>query len=196
MSETATFRCMDEITAEDWALIVREHEEHHARHLADEVLAMLHRLKGPKLGFQVDRYDHSLQTATRALRDGADEETVVCALLHDIGDGIAPENHTEIAAGMLRPYVSPENLWMVEHHVVFSGYYFAQFVGRDRHAHEALKGHPAYEKTKNFVRHWDGPSFDPDYDTLPLEHFEPMVRRLFARTPKSAWRETGQPAAA
>ena len=194
--DTTTFRCMDHITAEDWAVIMRHHEQHHAAHLADEILAMLRRLAGPKLGFLVDRYEHSLQTATRALRDGADEETVVCALLHDIGDGIAPENHCEIAAGILRPYVSPENLWMVEHHVVFSGYYFAHFVGRDRNAHEALKGHPAYERTRNFVRQWDGPSFDPDYDTLPIETFEPMVRRLFARTPRSAWREAGHPIAA
>ena len=194
---TANFTRMDAITVEDWEIVVRHHEAHHARHLADEVLALFSRLKGPKLGFQVDRHEHSLQTASRALRDGADEETVVCALLHDIGDSIAPENHCEIAAGILRPYVSDDNLWVVENHVVFSGYYFAHFVGRDRRDHEALNGHPAYQKAMRFVRDWDGPSFDPGYDTLPLKTFEPMVRRLFAREPRSAWREIhGQSVAA
>ena len=188
-SSVANFRSMDQVTAEDWDIIVRQHEAHHAKHLVDEVLGLLKRLKGPKLGFPVDRYEHSLQTATRAMRDDADEETVVCALLHDIGDGIALENHCEITAGILRPYVSPENLWMIENHVVFSGYHFAHFVGRDRNAYLKLKDHPAYEQTLRFVRDWDGPAFDPDYDSLPLETFEPMVRRLFARQPRSAWRE-------
>jgi predicted HD phosphohydrolase len=188
---TVGFTEMGGISARDWDIIVKHHEAFYSANLAGEVLSLFRRLRGPKLGFQIDRYDHSLQTATRAMRDGADEETIVCALLHDIGDIIAPENHCDIAAGMLKPYVSPDNHWMVQHHVVFSGYYFFHFVGLDRDAHKALHGHPAYERTKQFVERWDGPSFDPKYDTLPLDAFEPIVRRVFARKPNSAWRDTG-----
>ncbi|MBM3584495.1 MAG: phosphohydrolase [Alphaproteobacteria bacterium] len=189
-SETVSFTCMKDITQKDWDLIVREHEAHYPRHLADDVLDMLKRLKGPKLGFQVDRYEHSLQSATRALRDGADEELVVVALLHDIGDLIAPENHCDVAAGVLKPYISEQNHWLLKHHVYFTGYYFFQFVGMDRAMHKQFVGHPAYAATKHFVEAYDGPSFDPKYDTLPLETFEPMVRRVFARPPHSQWRET------
>lgn len=185
---TVGFRRMDDNTAEDWALIIRHHEAYHGPRLADRVLKLLTDLKGPKLGFQIDRYEHSLQTATRALRDGADEETVVVALLHDIGDNLAPENHCEVAAGILKPYISEENYWLLLNHVVFSGYYFFHLTGGDRNAHLKLRGHPAYAKTRRFVEAWDGTSFDPDYDTLPLETFEPMVRRIFARAPRSAWR--------
>ncbi|MEX2648389.1 MAG: phosphohydrolase [Alphaproteobacteria bacterium] len=186
---TVGFTSMDGITQADWDVIVHHHEAHYARHLADDVLDMLNRLKGPKLGFQVDRYEHSLQSATRALRDGADEELIVVALLHDVGDLIAPENHCDIAAGILKPYVSDENHWLLEHHVHFTGYYFFHFVGMDRMLHRQFLGHPAYAKTKHFVEAYDCPSFDPDYDTLPLATFEPMVRRLFARNPRSQWRE-------
>lgn len=186
---TVSFTRMDDITQQDWDIIVHHHEAHYATHLADDVLDMLARLKGPKLGFLVDRYEHSLQTATRALRDGADEEMAVVALLHDIGDLIAPENHCDIAAGVLRPYVSDENHWLLKHHVHFTGYYFFQFVGMDRMLHRRFASHPAYQATKHFVEAYDCPSFDPAYDTLPLATFEPMVRRLFARTPRSQWRE-------
>jgi predicted HD phosphohydrolase len=188
---TVSFRCMDDNTAEDWVLIIKHHEAYHGPRLADRVLALLRGLKGPKLGFQIDRYDHSLQTATRALRAGADEETIVVALLHDIGDNLAPENHCEVAAGILKPYVSEENYWLLLNHVVFSGYYFFHLTGGDRDAHLKLRNHPAYARTKRFVEEWDGRSFDPDYDTLLLETFEPMVRRIFARTPRSAWRPAG-----
>ncbi len=185
---TVGFTTMDDNTAEDWALVTRHHEAYHGPRLVDRVLGLLRDLKGPKLGFQIDRYDHSLQTATRALRAGADEETIVVALLHDVGDNLAPENHCEIAAGILKPYVSAENEWLVRNHAIFSGYYYFHLTGGDRNAHLELRGHPAYAKTKRFVEEWDGTSFDPAYDTLPLETFEPMVRRVFDRPPRSAWR--------
>ncbi len=187
---TVGFTGMDGVTQADWDTIIAHHERHYAEHLPLELLAMVERLKGPKLGFQVDRYEHSLQTATRALRGGADEETVVVALLHDIGDLIAPENHGDIAAGVLKPYVSPESLWLIQHHVYFTGAYFFQFCGLDRDLHRQFHGHPAYAKTKHFVEAWDCPSFDPDYDTLPLDVFAPMLRRVVARAPRSQWRET------
>jgi predicted HD phosphohydrolase len=189
---TAKFTSMDQITKEDWDIVIRHHEAHYAEAgvLADEVMHLLQRQKGPKLGFQVDRYDHSLQTATRALRAGESEEFVCCALLHDIGDTLSPENHCEVAAAILRPYVSPEHLWMVQNHVVFTGYYFFHHCGLDRNEHRKLKGHPAYELTMRFVRDYDCPSFDPNYDSEPLETFVPMVRRLFSKQVESTWRDT------
>lgn len=194
---TVEFTSLDQCTKEEWDLIIRYHEAHYAKEgeLANEILHVLQRQKGPKLGFQVDRFEHSLQTATRALRAGESEEFVCCALLHDIGDTLGPENHCEVSAAILRPYVSADHLWMVEHHVVFTGYYFFHFSGLDRFEHRKFKDHPAYEMTMRFVRDYDGPSFDPNYDSEPLETFVPMVRRLFAKPNGSAWRES-QPAAA
>lgn len=189
---TVKFRSMEEITKEDWDIVIAHHEAHYgdAGALADEVLHLLQRQKGPTLGFLVDRFEHSLQSATRALRAGETEEFVCCALLHDIGDILSPENHTEVAVSILRPYVSADHLWMVQHHVVFTGYYFFHHCGLDRSEHQKLKGHPAYDLTMHFVRDFDCPSFDPDYDTEPLETFVPMVRRLFGKKGKSTWRET------
>ncbi len=180
IEETVGFTRMDQGTFEDYRLLDRRYRVHTVR-LADEALAMLKRLGGDKLGYKVDRLEHSLQTATRALRDGADEETVAVALLHDIGDNQAPENHAELAAAILRPYLSAENHWLVKHHGIFQGYYFWHHVGADREAREKYRGHPMFERTAMFCEKWDQASFDPDYDTMPLEAFEPMVRRLFAR---------------
>jgi predicted HD phosphohydrolase len=118
---------------------------------------------------------------TRALRDGADEETIVCALLHDIGDDLAPYNHGELATAILKPYISAENYWMRSKHAVFQGYYYFQDLGRDQHERDKYLGHPAFERTVMFCERWDQTAFDPNYDTLPLEHFEPMVRRIFGR---------------
>jgi predicted HD phosphohydrolase len=181
--ETVGFVRMADGTAEEYALLGRLHDDYVAG-AADRVLRALALLKNSYGGYQVSRYEHSLQTATRALRDGADEETVVCALLHDIGDDLAPENHGELAAAVLRPYVSEENYWLVKHHGIFQGYYYFHHLGLDRDERERYRGHPAFEKTVNFCQSWDQESFDPAYDTLTIEAFEPMVRRLFART---AW---------
>ena len=186
---TVGFTDIKDVDSRDWDIVIKYHEDYHRRHLADEMLGMLDRLKGPKLGFKVDRYEHSLQTATRALRDGADEETIVCALLHDIGDLMAPENHADVAADILKPYVSEDNYWVVKNHVIFNGYYFFHLGGHDRHQHQQLEGHPAYDRAKQFVDDWDGPAFDPDYDTLPISTFEPMVRSVFAGKARSQWRE-------
>jgi predicted HD phosphohydrolase len=182
--ETVSFTHMADGTKADYDLINRLSAEHTAAHLADNVLGMLAQMKGATLGFPIDRYQHSLQSATRALRDRADEETVVCALLHDIGDIIAPLNHSELAAAVLRPYVSEANHWVVQHHGVFQGYYFWHHIGLDRDERESYRGHPHFEACANFCERWDQNCFDPDYDTLPLEVFEPMVRRIFAREPK------------
>ena len=184
--DTVSFTRMDQGTAEDYALLDRLEEEHKQAHLVDNLLALLKSLAGPTLGYRVDRYEHSLQSATRALRDGADEETVVAALLHDIGDLYAPDNHSAFAAVVLQPYVSERTHWVVKHHGLFQGYYFYHHLGRDRDAREQFRGHPHFQACVDFCERWDQCSFDPDYDTLPLETFEPMVRRVFARPPHVA----------
>lgn len=171
-----------ESTAEEWKLIgdkftVYEHG------LVDRLLASLDRLKGGDLGYPVDRYEHSLQTASRAMRAGADDETVVCGLFHDIGDDLAPSNHGSLASEMLRPYVSPLNYWMVRNHEPFQGYYYNHFFGGDRFAREQHRGHPGFERTARFCDEWDQTAFDPNYDTMPLAAFRPAVERIFGRKP-------------
>jgi predicted HD phosphohydrolase len=170
---------MDESTVDDWALLRREFARD-LDGLADRILAHLCLLRGEARGFAIDRYEHSLQSATRALRDRADEETIVCALLHDIGDVLSPRNHGQAAAAVLEPYVSPENCWMVEHHDVFQGYFYFDQLGRDPNARDCYRGHPAFERTAEFCARWDQVSFDPSYDTLPLETFTAPVYRLFS----------------
>ncbi|HSH48918.1 MAG TPA: HD domain-containing protein [Halomonas sp.] len=186
MSQTtpqqATFKRFDESRLEDWR-IIDAHFQKYQNDASRRVLEHLLRLKGDTHGYPVDRYEHSLQTATRALRDGADEETVVCALLHDIGDDLAPANHAEIAAGILEPFIDPLNVWMIRHHELFQGYHYRRFYGLDPEAREQYRDHPAYARTVRFCDKWDQRSFDPDYDTLPLEHFIPMVERIMSREP-------------
>jgi predicted HD phosphohydrolase len=167
-------------TAHDFALTAQLAAEHN-RGLADRLLAMLKGLAAIPTACRIDRYQHALQSATRALRDGADEETVVCALLHDVGVYLTTENHAAIAAEILRPYISEESHWMLTMHGVFQGYYSWHHLGRDRNERERYRDHPCYERTVRFCERWDQASFDPDYDTLPLENFEPMVRRVLER---------------
>ena len=175
----AAFTAMEQGTADDWAIIGKSFVEH-GQGLADRVLGHLGLLDGDFGGFAVDRLTHSLQTATRAFRSGEDEEYVVCALLHDIGDTLGSYNHADIAAAILKPFVSEENHWMVEQHAVFQGYYFFHYVVMDRNLREQFRGHPSFERTARFCELYDAPAFDPAGETLPLDAFEPMVRRLFA----------------
>ncbi|MDT4931125.1 MAG: hypothetical protein QOF92_3992 [Pseudonocardiales bacterium] len=148
--------------------------------LPDRILTGLDELDGPAAGYQVSRYEHSLQTASRAHRDGRDEEYVVMALVHDIGDGLAPYSHSEMIGAVLRPFVRPEVRWIATHHGVFQLYYYAHFYGGDRNAREAFRGHEWFDACAEFCEIYDQESFDPAYDTLPVETFEPMVRRVFA----------------
>ncbi len=180
--ETINFTRMDEGTEAEYQLLDRLFKVHETS-LVDNVLGMLDRLAGDKLGYKIDRYQHSLQSATRALRDNADEESIVCALLHDIGDVLAPQNHSDLAAAILQPYVSETNHWVIKHHGIFQGYYFWHFTGGDRNARDQYRGHPLFDRCARFCARWDQVSFDPDYDTLPIDAFEPMVRRIFARQP-------------
>ena len=175
----ANFTTMEQGTAEDWAIISSHFPAFGAR-LPDRVLAHLKLLAGDYAGFVVDRLTHCLQTATRAHRAGEDEEYVVCALLHDIGDSLGSYNHADVAAAIVRPFVSEENHWLVEQHAIFQGYYFFHHIGSDRDMRERFRGHPSFERTALFCERYDAPAFDPKGETMPLDAFVPMVRRVFA----------------
>ena len=177
-----TFTQMLDATREDYQLIAK-HSLAFFRGLPDRILAHLELLAGETGGYAVDRLTHSLQTATRAERAGEDEEYVVCALLHDIGDTLASANHSEMAAVLVAPFVSDENHWIVKHHGIFQGYYFFHHLGLDRNLRDRYREHPHFEACARFCALYDQNSFDPRYDTLPLEHFEPMVRNVL-RAPK------------
>ena len=178
--DTVAFTRMADGTRADYQLLDRKYQAVVSR-FPDEAMAMLKRLGGDKLGYKIDRFQHSLQSATRAFRDGADEETVVCALLHDVGDILAPDNHSDLAAAILQPYVSEKNHWIIRHHGIFQGYYYFHHIGGDRDERERYRGHQWFEACADFCERWDQNSFDPDYDTMPLEAFEPMVRRILGR---------------
>ena len=182
MSRVVSFRRMQDGTREDY-LLLDESERAYAAGLADRVLESLGRLDHSLEGYPVSRLGHSLQAATRALRDAADEELIVAALLHDIGDELAPYNHAEMAASILRPYVRPEVAWIVEHHGLFQNYYYVHHLGGDRYARERLRDHPWYDACVHFCAAWDQCSFDADYPSESLQFFEPLVRRIFARGP-------------
>lgn len=169
-------------TKEDYQ-ILDEYERGYASATADRVLDHLQNLDNSLGGYKVSRLEHALQTATRAYQDGADEEMVVAALLHDIGDHLAPYNHGEIAASILKPYVSEKTYWILKHHGVFQGYYYFHHMGLNRHEREQYKDHPYYQDCVEFCEKWDQNSFDPDFETLPLDFFESMVRNIFAREP-------------
>jgi predicted HD phosphohydrolase len=182
MSKMASFRRMEDGSREDYELLDRSEREY-ARHLPDHLLASLMKLDHSLEGYPVSRLGHSLQAATRAMRDGADDELLVAALIHDIGDELAPYNHTEIAAAIIRPYVRPEVTWIVEQHGLFQNYYYVHHFGGDRNAREQFRDHPWYQACKNFCANWDQNSFDPDYPSEPLSTFEPVLRRVFSRPP-------------
>jgi predicted HD phosphohydrolase len=179
-AERAKFREMKEGTAEDWAIIGADYMQF-AQGLPDRVLAHLKLLDGDFGGFPVDRLTHSLQTATRAHRDGRDEAYVVMALLHDIGDTLGTFNHPEVAASIIKPFVSEEVHWICQNHGHFQGYYYFQYLGMDQNSREQFRGSPHFDACAEFCEKYDQAAFDPDYESESLEFFEPMVRRVMAR---------------
>jgi predicted HD phosphohydrolase len=186
VSEKATFRHMKDGTVEDWAIIRKEFEPFRDS-VYQRLIDHLNLLAGDCGGFPVDRLTHCLQTATLAHQDGQDEEYVVCALLHDIGDTLGPANHADVAAVLVEPYVSEANHWMVKHHGIFQGYYFFHYLGLDRNLRDQFVDHPHYERTMEFIEKYDAPAFDPDGETYPLSFFEPMLQRVFAKPRQSLY---------
>lgn len=180
MNRIVSFKRMQDGTREDYELLER-YERDYVRELPDRILAALGQLERSLGGYPVSRLDHSLQAATRALRDGADDELVVAALIHDVGDDLAPYNHGEIAAGILRPYVRPEVTWIIEQHGLFQSYYYAHHLGGNRDGREKFRDHRWYQACKDFCANWDQCSFDPDYPWEPIAAFEALVRRIFTR---------------
>ncbi len=186
MNDRATYKTMADSTADDWQIIVK-HAGPFQKDLPNRLIAHLNLLKGDCGGYAVDRLEHSLQTATRAQQAGQDEEYVVCALLHDIGDTLGPANHADIAASIVKPYVSERNHWIVEKHGIFQGYYFFHHLGLDRNLRDQYRGHPHFEPTAQFCHLYDQNSFDPDFKSMPLEAFEPMIGRVFSRPKNSLY---------
>lgn len=175
-----TFTRMDRSTAEQWQVIVGETVGNQPR-VAERVLWMLRSLAEITDGFGVDQLTHSLQTATRAEDDGADAEMVVASLCHDIGKAVSVHNHARIAAEMLRPYVREEVTELIAAHQDFQGRHYYAHLRLDPEARRRYEGEPWYALAEQFADDWDQTSFDPDYPTRPLEHFEPMVREVFGR---------------
>lgn len=185
-TQTVTFTEMKNGSREDYLLLEELEKPYHAL-TPDRVLAELRRQGEASLdGYKISRMHHGLQAATRAEAEGADIDWIVGALLHDIGDGLAPQNHDRFSAEVIRPFVRWEVSWVVEHHGIFQMLYYAHHYNWDRNARDQFKDHPCFASCAEFCERWDQSSFDPDYPTKPLEHFEPMVREVFGR---KAWDE-------
>ena len=181
MTQTVGFSAMKEGTRQDYELLEKLEKPFLAM-TADRVLDELLRAGEATLeGYKLTRLEHALQSGTRALRDGVDMDWVVGALLHDIGDGLAPQNHDRMSAEIIRPFVRWEVAWTVEHHGIFQTLYYGHHYGWDRNAQDQYRDHTLIATCAAFCEHWDQSSFDPDYDMEPIETFEPMVRDVFAR---------------
>ena len=180
-----SFTEMKKGSKEDY-LFLDKHEKNFASKTADRILKFMSGLTDTLEGYQVTRLEHSLQSATRAYKNGENEEMIVAALLHDIGDELAPMNHSEYAAAILKPYVSEKTHWIVEKHGEFQMYYYAHHLGGNKNQREKYKNHKYYQDTINFCEKYDQNSFDPNYKSLPLEFFKPMVKKIFSRKPYSS----------
>ena len=182
--EKVKFTQMKDGTKDDY-LLLDKHEKKYIEGTADRIIKFMSGLNDTLEGYKITRLEHSLQTATRALNDKASDEMVVAALLHDIGDELAPLNHSEYAAAVLKPYVSEKTRWIVEKHGEFQMYYYAHHLGGNRNQREKYKGHKYYQDTLDFCEKWDQKSFDPNFKSLTLKDFEPLIKKIFSRKPYS-----------
>ena len=169
-------------TKEDY-LFLDKHEKKFAENTAERILKFMAGLTETLEGYQVSRLEHSLQSATKAQKNGETEEMIVATLLHDIGDELAPMNHSEYAAAILKPYVSEKTHWIIKMHGIFQTFYFAHHFGIDKNEREKYKDHKYYQATIDFCEKYDQSSFDPNYKSMSLQDFSPMVERIFARDP-------------
>ena len=181
---TVKFKQMKDGSKEDYFLLDK-YEKNYIDGTAERIIKFMSGLNSTLEGYKVSRLEHSLQTATRALRDNANEELVVAALLHDIGDELAPANHAAYAAAVLKPYVSEKTHWIVDKHGEFQTYYYAHHFGGNKNERDKYKDHMYYKDTVDFCENWDQKSFDPNYNSLPLDEFKPIVRKIFSRKPYS-----------
>jgi predicted HD phosphohydrolase len=178
------FKQMKDGTKDEY-LFLDKYEKQYIKKTADRILSFMYKLNDTLEGYQITRLEHSLQTATRALNDKATDEMIVAALLHDIGDELAPLNHAEYAAAVLKPYVSKKTHWIIEKHGIFQMYYYAHHLGGNKNGREKFIGHEFYNDTLNFCENWDQKSFDPNFKSLTLNDFEPFVKKIFNRNPYS-----------
>jgi predicted HD phosphohydrolase len=182
-----TFTRLADGTAEEYRYLeALDHDLN--RSYADDLIVMF-RGTDRETGYSVTPMFHALQTATRAVADGADDEMVFAALFHDIADRVSPINHAAVGAELLRPFIGPRTHWILSHHAIFQGYYYWQHVGKDPNTRERFRGHRYFDACAAFCERWDSISFDPNYDTMPLEQFLPLVRRVLDREPHALWRE-------
>ena len=190
LQDRAQFTAMTEGTQEDW-MTIASHFTPFAANGGKRVLDHLKLLDGDYGGFPVDRLQHSLQTATRAHRDGRPDDYVVMALIHDIGDTLGAYNHPDIGAAIIKPFVSEELHWITAHHGIFQGYYFFHYLGMDRDLRENYRGHAHFEACAQFCEKYDQSAFDPHYESAPLSFFEPMVMSLFEKPQRSLYADGG-----
>ena len=169
--------------SKDDYLLLDKYEQDYINGTADRIIDFMSGLNSTLEGYKITRLEHSLQTATRAFNDKANEEMVIAALLHDIGDELAPLNHSEYAASVLKPFVSEKTHWIIEKHGEFQMYYYAHHLGGDRNQRNKYKDHKYYDDTLNFCEKWDQKSFDPNFKSLSLKDFEPLIRKIFSRKP-------------
>ncbi len=179
-----SFKQMKKGTKEDY-LLLDKHEKNYVKGTSERILKFMSGLTETLEGYKISRLEHSLQSATRAFKNGESEEMVVATLLHDIGDELAPMNHSEYAAAVLKPYVSEKTHWIIEKHGEFQAYYYAHHLGGNRHMRDKYKNHKYFDDCINFCEKYDQSSFDPDYKSFPLKFFEPMVKKIFSRKPYS-----------
>ena len=175
---------MKDGTKEEY-LFLNNHEQKYIKGTADRMLKFMNQLNNTLEGYQITRLEHSLQTATRALNDEAEDEMIVGALLHDIGDELAPLNHSEYAASIIKPYVSEKTHWIIKKHGEFQMYYYAHHLDGNRNQRDKYKEHKYYQATVDFCENWDQKSFDPNFKSLTLKDFESYVKKIFSRTPYS-----------
>ncbi len=177
--KTVAFKKLEDGTQEEYAYL-NQLEAEYCKGLTGRLMNAMRALKNSLSGYRINRLDHCLQGATRAHRAGESDEMIVTVLLHDIGDELAPHSHSELAAAILRPFVSDKLYWIVKHHGIFQMYYFAHHCGGNRNAREIYKDHQWYQDAVDFCHNYDQNCFDPDYDSESLEFFEPILRRVVA----------------
>jgi len=182
--KTVNFTEMKKCIKDEY-LLSHEYEQDYIKGTADRILKLMKGLTQTLEGYKITRLEQSLQTATRAYNDNADEEMVVAALLHDIGDELAPLNHSEYAAAVLKPYVSEKTHWIIQKHGEFQMYYYAHHLGKNKNQRDKYKDHKYYKDAVKFCEKWDQASFDPNFKSMTLEDFAPMVKKVFSRKPYS-----------
>ena len=181
VSKKVKFTEMKDGDKEDY-LLLKELEKSYVSMTSDRIIEELKRQGTISLeGYQITRLEHGLQSGTRAFRDGADIDWIIGSLLHDIGDGLAPQNHDRMSAEVIRPFVREEVSWVVEHHGIFQMIYYAHHYGWDKDARDRYKEHPCFDMCSKFCERWDQKSFDPYYPSKTIEYFEPMVEEVFSR---------------